>query len=154
LAEKNFFHSLKQALYLLYNSTKVFNEVTVEQQRNIWQSIMLGTTNSMYYKTIDDLKPNINLVKLLPIRFLRADQPTVQRPIKVYKSTSASESNVEKTLGDLCEELNDLLVGNNSANKKFVIQGITVSLDAPIYAVWKHFAHADFFLYISIINEK
>ena len=48
--EKYYFHSLKQAIFVLHNSTRIFNELSIHQQQLLWLSIK--NCNQQLYEDI------------------------------------------------------------------------------------------------------
>eukprot|EP01038_Epipyxis_sp_PR26KG_P008175 gene8175-11060_t len=168
-AEKLLFQSIKQALYLLYGSTRIFNELNVVNQKLLWEGCTQRSRIS-FENAVFDLRPSINDAKLIPIRFVRKNFPTIQRPVSpfitvtttifenVTTKQSADDNNsnqVEKTLEYLYMEILPFLQPvYDYQSIKFLIHGIEIPLSAPVYEVWKLFSHADLFLYITVTEEN
>lgn len=169
-SEHFFFHSLKQAVFLLYGSTRLFNELSVEVQHQLWNSVQTNDHN--VYRTIADQLISVELanqtqlcaVKSLPVRVVRKDKPTVQRPISLFVSTKdpavnddtapeSADSAVQKTLRDVL--LMDLgtqldISAATVDTVECVIHGIGIPLDAPIFDLWRLMCHCDLFLYVVV----
>lgn len=100
--EKFFFHSLKQALYVLHGHTRPYNDISVEQQRALWKALCNG--DYVAYEQIaatfrpppllntTGIPPSLAAIRSVPIRVLRKDQTTLQRPVRLYTSPAASSS--------------------------------------------------------------
>jgi hypothetical protein len=96
-SEQFYFHSLKQALYVLHGKTKPFNDLSVEQQRALWQAV-----RDSHREAFEEISATFRLsapllanmaavkdVKGIPIRVLRRDKPTTQRPVSLWKPPAA-----------------------------------------------------------------
>lgn len=143
-SERYFDHSLKQALYLLHGTSSSFYNMSVENKQQIWESI----TRSKYdlFKTIAiTLKPKLIDVRLVPIRIIRHNKPTIQKPIQTINS-----NDTDMLLSDV---LDICLPSFNFDLYSVLIQGVEIPLSAPVFSVWSIFSHADFFLYICLISH-
>lgn len=105
-SEHFYFHSLKQALFLLHGTTRLFNELSVEQQRSLWRSVQFGD-HVQYGDVAGRLRPSSLLstendahchteaqaalaqVKIVPVRLLRPGKPALQRPVRLRRSSAA-----------------------------------------------------------------
>ena len=206
--EKVFFHSMKQALFMLYSNARVFNDLSIENQQLIWKGVVeaRGSLQESLFNTV--LKLPKDQVKLIPVRliYLAAASPSPssavaianstnngnssedveshhgpvysteqvlafsQRPVKPLAATGAGASYLrDRTLREvLIEDFRQYALqqapvsvvgvqppvaatsGDVSGNTVYLIQGMELSLDMPIYELWCIMAHADMFLYISI----
>lgn len=161
---------------MIYGNTRLFNELSVEEQKKLWLAVQ--TTNQQLYEEVADrFRPSVQcdskLVKSLPIRVLRPQKPTVQRPVSLTSSGDCNNNqnngnnNVYKTLREvLCSDfgvdLRQSLPGNHLSTPstqdelslKIIIQGIEVPLDSPILELWSIMRHCDFFLYITLLENQ
>jgi hypothetical protein len=96
-SEQFYFHSLKQALYVLHGKTKPFNKLSVEQQRALWQAVR-DSQREAFEDIAANFRPTAPLlanmtavkdVKGIPIRVLRPNKPTTQRPVSLWKPPAA-----------------------------------------------------------------
>ena len=155
-------HSLKQALHLMYGSINIFTLMSLENKSNMWSSVTTGDYTK-YIDSASSILSSEEAVRLLPIRLIQADKPTIQKPVPSITSikpdviTTAVDSNDLKpssntttttTAATLQETLTRLypLYTDNEYNT--TIQGIEVSLSVPIYELWQLLRHPDLFLYI------
>lgn len=176
--EQMYFHSLKQALFVLHGNTRAFNELSVEQQRKLWQSTQTGNLIDFEGVAVA-MRPSAELsesnstrsiqsLRGLPVRVVRKNKSTLQRPVSIFKyaergtiptgsksgagsdPVEASARPVVRTLLQVLSE--DFGITAESSERKCIIQGVDVPLHAPIYDLWRLMSHADLFLYI-IIRE-
>jgi autophagy-related protein 5 len=142
-SEKYYFHSLKQALYLLHGSTRPFNDLTSEKQSQLWESTYQGSMG-MFEQVARDLRPSIENFKFIPLRILFAwDKATYQKPVALFDNDNTYLS-VKSYLEPLIH------TWEFASAYDILIQGIVVPDDMPLYQIWKLFAHADLFLYICV----
>jgi hypothetical protein len=86
--EKIFFHSIKQSIFLLYGTTMMFNDLNVEQQRNIWKAANTGERR-LYEPVMKTIRPHKEAIKLLPVRLIQRHSPVItQKPVKVFADSS------------------------------------------------------------------
>lgn len=173
--EQMYFHSLKQALFVLHGNTRAFNELSVEQQRKLWQSTQTGNLIefegvAVAMRPLSDSNGTRSIQSLrgLPVRVVRKNKPTLQRPVSIFKhaetgtiptrsKTCAGSDPVETSARPVVRTLLQVLsedfgIAAESSERKCIIQGVDVPLHAPIYDLWRLMSHADLFLYI-IIRE-
>ena len=75
-----FAHSLKQALFLLYGSTRAYNTLPIDSQESLWLAAKLGQLSG-FDPLVEILMPNIESIRVIPVRILFASLPTtLQRP--------------------------------------------------------------------------
>ena len=169
---------MKQALFLLYGSTRLFNELSVENQRKIWQGVQTGS-RSLFESIAAQLRPAVNVhihrlqqngdgIKSIPVRLVRRDKPTIQRPVipwlsshdSVIPDTSASAQAGSESHNVTMKTLRDVLLYDFSPHidmgsiddAQCVVQGIAVPLNAPIFELWHLMSHCDLFLYITLLQ--
>ena len=108
---------------------------------------------------------SIQSLRGLPVRVVRKNKPTLQRPVSIFKhaetgagsKTGAGSDPVETSARPVVRTLLQVLsedfgIAAESSERKCIIQGVDVPLHAPIYDLWRLMSHADLFLYI-IIRE-
>lgn len=168
-SEHFYFHSLKQALFLLHGTTRSFNDLSVEQQRNLWKSIHLSDRSN--YELIacsfrptallDGSRSNpvravdstVSELKYIPVRLICTDKPAVQRPVVIWRGSEdvSGSGRVERRLGEvLREDFADAAHNDSSHTLCCIVQGVEVPFDAPIYDLWRLMSHCDLFLYITL----
>lgn len=67
-AEKNYMHSLKQALFVLQGNTRSFNAMVLEQQQSLWESANSGS-RGLFESIATELRGS-EMTKCIPIRIL------------------------------------------------------------------------------------
>jgi len=67
-AERYYMHSLKQALFLLHGSTRAYNSMSVEDQKQLWESVWQGGSRQSFAEVAAKLKPVQAESRALPIR--------------------------------------------------------------------------------------
>ena len=145
--ERYYNHSLKQALYLLHGNSNIYNTLTIESKKSLWDSINTND-NKMYQSITNNFSKSIDVVKLIPVRFLIVGYPTIQLSIQ-----SINKNGYETLLKDPIIDINNNIKKQNYNIYKIIIQGIdmTCHLNVPIYELWNLFSHGDLFLYVIII---
>lgn len=133
-SEHFYFHSLKQALFVLHGKTRAFNDLAVDQQQTLWQAVRCSE-RSLFESIGAKFRPALPVadyqqlmnLKSLPVRLLRRGKPVVQRPVSLWKasSTASLSTAVEKvrlspvggTSGGVaaCTDGDIQTVGNSSA---------------------------------------
>jgi len=178
-SEHFYFHSLKQALFQLHGSTRLFNELSVEQQRDLWRSVQRGDSTS-FDLTAKSLRPRallsfnetdhasatapLNELKTIPVRLCLPDKPIAQRPVAIWRkldhaedpSTNSDNTDTEKrqmrTLREvLYQDFKEVHDSfDQSKRVQCIIQGVEMPLDAPIYDLWRLMSHCDLYLYFTL----
>lgn len=159
--EHLYFHSLKQAVYLLHGSTRLFNELSVDAQRQLWQSVRIS--DHCAFLSVSEYLVNggaessaaLRELKSLPIRVVRQDKPVVQRPVVPLLTSDAPTTSEarQKLLRDvLVLDLGAQLGISAETVDSFecVVHGIAVPMESPIFDLWKLMHHCDLFLYIIV----
>ena len=142
--ESFYYQSLKQSLYLLYNSTNIFNSLSSNLQKQLWDGIV---TNEIYSSKVilNQLITNIQTFRTIPIRILLLNTLIIiQKPINIQNSVTITLINVISLILNISI---DILLQNNIS---VTIHGIKMSLDASILSIWQYFHHFDLFLYLII----
>lgn len=91
--EKYYFHSLKQAIFVLHNSTRIFNELSIHQQQLLWLSIK--NCNQQLFEDI--LKQSHFIPELLESSSSSALPPSLSLPSSSSSSLlpSSTSSSIE-----------------------------------------------------------
>jgi hypothetical protein len=104
-SEKTFFHSLKQALFLLYGHSRVFNGATVEQQQQLWSGVQTGNREK-YEEVVSSLlfRPLQREVKRLPVRVVAVsaypvDVVRTMAPVGVEKEPAGAGTRIGARAG-------------------------------------------------------
>uniref|UniRef100_A0A7S3V9I3 Autophagy protein 5 n=1 Tax=Chaetoceros debilis TaxID=122233 RepID=A0A7S3V9I3_9STRA len=163
-----YLNSLKQSLYVQYNSGKVAKNMTKQSHLQLWDGIVRNQYE-VYRSIASDLDGNITVggnsnaeisctCSSIPLRILVDARPAFSRPCRL----DAKDSEEIITLGNVLQEcLPDLfptagdsgiLAEENSVGKtpRYLIQGIHVPLESHILDIWKSLSHPDRFLYIAV----
>ncbi|KAJ1415076.1 autophagy protein Apg5-domain-containing protein [Ochromonadaceae sp. CCMP2298] len=153
-SEKYFFHSLKQALFLLGGNTHAFNELGIEAQRKLWEGVYAGDRR-LYEEVaskflpasllnVDSAESEAQSLKCIPMRIVQRSGAISQRPIGFV---SQSFGGNPTTLRDfLSEEFQGLDIDGTAV----LIQGIAAPLDVPLRDIWSLMCHGDLFLYVAL----
>jgi hypothetical protein len=142
-----YFQSLKQALHLIHGSTYPVNALTLIQQQHLWESC--STCNYLMYSSASAaFVPTVETIRIIPVRYIRQDKPTLQRPIFAFDKETNKEITLENAIRILLFLTGEETTNVNIESHLFRIQGVIVPLEAPIFEVWKDLCHADMFLYI------
>ena len=167
---------MKQALFQLHGSTRLFNELSVEQQRDLWKSVQRGDRVSFDVVT-KSLRPlalisqnetsagtALNEIKTIPVRICQRDKPITQRPVAIWQRLDRTEdpsvhTDTTETEHKQMRTLNAVLTQDfkevydcpdQNKHVQCIIQGIEVPLDAPIFDLWRLMSHCDLYLYITL----
>ena len=147
--EKQYMHTIKQALFCLHGNSRVFTTLPLDRQAQLWDAIC-NTKGPDYYDVIHTLKPTNTDIKIVPIRMLQSNKPMIQRPFHCWNEDKLT------TLGDLSSVLTSEY-GINMEEFDVIIQGVSfVDLDIrqiELYSLWSKLCSCDLFLYICL-HEK
>ncbi len=147
--EKQFMHTVKQAMFLLHGNSRVFTTLPLDKQSQLWDAIC-NTKGPEYYDVTQLLKPTITNTKIVPLRILQCNKPMIQRPFHCWNEDK------QTTLGDVSSAITSEL-GIKKEEYEVVIQGITFAdLDMhqiELYSLWSALSSSDLFLYICL-HEK
>ena len=91
--EKYYFHSLKQAIFVLHNSTRIFNELSIHQQQLLWFSIK--NCNQQLYEDI--LKQSHFIPELLESFSSSALPSSSSLLLPSSTSSSSTENNYQQS---------------------------------------------------------
>lgn len=150
-SEKYYFHSLKQALFLLSGHTQAFNELGIEDQRKLWEGVH-GGDREQYEAVASKFLPPLLLndpfqsLKCIPMRIVQRSGPITQRPIAICGFGNGGKPPTLREILCECEEFQ----GWDVDNTEVLIQGIAAPLDAPLQDVWSLMCHGDLFLYVAL----
>ncbi len=154
ICERLYFHSLKQALQLLYGSIRNFNELSLEKQSTLWMSPTKKQWEQ-FYVVREALVPSAGQMKSLPLRVLDA-RKRLSQPLPITRQRSAQAMNGDKpvSLREILLDRHAVLTREDLPHVDVVVQGVTCDLDAEAYELWKLLCHADLFLYIVIRDRE
>jgi hypothetical protein len=152
-SEKYFFHSLKQALFLLSGNTHAFNELDIEAQRKLWEGLYAGD-RGLYEEVASKFLPasllsfesaeSAQSLKCIPVRIVQRSGAISQRPIGFVSQGFGGN---HTTLRDvLSAEFHGLDIDGTAV----LIQGIAAPLDVPLRDIWSLMCHGDLFLYVAL----
>jgi hypothetical protein len=176
--EHFYFHSLKQATFLLHGHTRLFNDLSVPQQQALWKAVC-DTDQSTFESIAASLLPAAPAycltrdspdshsrhvhrdIKSIPVRVLRRDKPTLQRPVSLVNTPPPSVDSAHSSAADgsplPVKTLLDVLLQDfgtalglpaECSSLDIRIQGIAVPPEAPIHDTWRLMCHCDLVLYI------
>lgn len=124
---RTFRNSLKQALFMQYNSSKVTNSITKSSHEKMWNAI-LATNYTLYHEVNSSLQMGISsdadkaaVPDLIPVRVLLNGDLPMQKPCRAFRVTDENKTQMkeqsekeeiveettedEKTLNNLVERL-------------------------------------------------
>lgn len=136
--ESSYFHSLKQALFLLHGSTRVFNELSTERQKALWQAVSQSQPE-LCEDLIQHFRPAQDKAGAIPVRVSIAG-------LIRQKRIRTSDSSKELMLSDVLTQFGVI----REKGATVLVQGVVLSEDLPIYAAWRLLHHADLFLYLIV----
>ena len=161
-AEENFFHSLKQALYIQYGSAKSVMSITRAEQSELWDAVMrctllvslsglyspaltkldFSTIPGNYFEFKDSCEKfqTEDKIRHVAVRVFNGDLPLSQKSL-TFETESDGLLSLQSAL---------LQFPRASEAKRMVIQGINVSklCHLPLESIYKTFRHPDNFLYV------
>ncbi len=136
--ERIFFHNLKQSLHICYGTTRRFNELTIEQQRALWEAVKIGSF-SLYKNNVTwGNALQLTEQKAIPLRILFSDGTIFQKSIKL---SGAGESGSSASLHSVLE-------CDFHIPCRIIAQGIEVDTTVSIEDLWINMHHPDLFLYL------
>lgn len=154
ICERLYFHSLKQALQLLYGSIRNFNELSLEKQSILWMSPTKKQWEQ-FYVVREALIPSAGQMKALPLRVLDARKRLpLTLPIPRQGSVQAIKGDKPASLRELLVDRLAVLTSDDLPHVDVVVQGVTCDLDTEAYEMWRLLCHADLFLYIVIRDRE
>ncbi|OQR94624.1 hypothetical protein ACHHYP_01036 [Achlya hypogyna] len=137
--EIHFMNSFKQALYLLYGSTKWIMNLPQQKQAQLWEGVMKNNY-SLFESVQSELVPPSEPLRHIPVRLVLPSEPMVQLPIAHGKAELATTAHVLAYLvPDLALQAHRILV-----------HGIDVALDVAIAELYDAYAYPDGFLYLTV----
>lgn len=162
--EKLYFQSLKQAVYLIHGSTRVYYALTVDMQKSLWNDIlkadMKHAREMMCSATV--IPAQDTDIRNIPVRLYRTHSLiVVQGPIQTkYASQLRDEGDgMDATVTTVAVAVQRLLhMEHHSESESLdffarhavLAQGIELPLEAPLGLVWRLFSHLDLFLNLCI----
>ena len=153
--ERSFKNSLKQALFMEYNNSKVAMNMSKQIHHRLWDAIQ--SSNYVLYKNINiDLQASKTSVQLIPVRVFVDSKPPLQRPCPGNDTTLGAllldwlPSLFQQTTPEGSEETT---IEVASKALRYFVAGITPPLSVPVLDLWENLCHPDHFLYIIILTR-
>lgn len=166
--------SLKQALYLQHESSKLAMQMTKQSHDDLWEAIIRSDYGSFWEVTrACDIQTDVHVDRsvstgenadcawphLIPVRLYWNKHPVISRPCHVKRdydkeSGSTEHKNDDVTLGELFKEwLPQIDFEGRNSNVMWKVQGVQVPLDFTVVNLWRNFCHPDLFLYIIVLDR-
>ncbi|OQR94784.1 hypothetical protein THRCLA_08097 [Thraustotheca clavata] len=141
--EAHFINNYKQAMYLLYGSTKWIMNLPQQKQGLLWQGV-LKNDYQLFHSIHADVLPANEPRRNIPVRIVLANEPMIQMPI------SASRQEL-LTIHDV---LTYLVPDLDISTHEILVHGVTVDLEVSIEGLYKSFVYPDGFLYITLTRHQ
>lgn len=171
--QRFYFHSLKQALFLQYNSSKTSMNISKNSHLKLWDSIKRHQFQAFWDVSrdliISSTTSSNNELVHIPIRLLLDGKPAIQRPCN-YKSNCENNTTIHtlkqlfldwipfifsSTSNDIEIEIEKKSYDETEINNyAWDIQGIQPPLSTPILNLWEALCYPDQFLYITVISTN
>ena len=129
-----FAHSLKQALFLLYGSTRPYNTLPLDSQESLWLAAKWGQL-SRFDHLVEMLMPNIESIRTIPVRIVFSTQSvTLQRPFfsHLADGTVTSFSIVRKTVNDYIKSMMPAVISGETQDLTSHVSITTPENTAPL----------------------
>eukprot|EP00743_Colponemidia_sp_Colp-15_P005867 GILK01006306.1.p1 GENE.GILK01006306.1~~GILK01006306.1.p1 ORF type:complete len:297 (+),score=34.84 GILK01006306.1:50-892(+) len=145
----HFINSIKEATYLRVGSTRSIMNLSKADQTQLWDAVMRNHYD-LYWsigRALFDIA--VESTKLLPVRihFASANPTFLQQPVPPM-----DEQGKPQTLGGALRNLLPSLFSSETIPQVFV-QGLTPSMDTPLYWLVGHMSSPDSFLHVCIMAE-
>jgi hypothetical protein len=140
--EKNYFHSLKQGLFLEHGSSDVAMQLEKKDQRCLWDSLT-GSNAPAFAKINQKLRKMP--AKRIPVRLVLKGGPVLQPPC-----IADAGDGKRTTLGEFVSKH----VAVSDGALRVVCHGVPLSLDAPLLELWFALSFPDHFLYLVVLSES
>jgi hypothetical protein len=161
-SEKSFFHTLKQALFVLHGNTRRYNELTMSDQQLLWRFCCqsLSVAEDLAIESVySNLFSTKDIVRALPVRLLvKGNLIPTQSACKAVCADGRP-----RTLSEVLREdfaMRESMLGEQSSShvqstrsNQVSAQGISLDLSASIYSIYCALHEVDLFLYI-VIDKK
>ena len=152
--ERSFKNSLKQALFMEYNNSKVAMNMSKQIHHRLWDAIQ--SSNYVLYKNINiDLQASEVSVQLIPVRVFVDSKPPLQRPCRGKDTTLGAL--LLDWLPHLFQQTtptdDESTIEVSSKSLRYFVAGITPPLSVPVLDLWENLCHPDHFLYITILTR-
>jgi hypothetical protein len=134
---KNYFHSVKQGLYLEHGSSDAAMRLAREKQRRLWE-YLIGN-NASAFAAIDGELRKVPANRI-PVRLVLRGGRVLQPPCG-----GGAEA---IPLRDFISEY----LSVSSGSLRAVCHGVPVCLDTPLVELWSALSFPDHFLYLNIIQ--
>lgn len=157
-----FANSLKQSLYLQFDSSKIAMQVSKQAHDNLWGSAISRSNYVKFSEFCKDYMPTNERLSFIPVRVYVDNRPSIQKPCNVHLSNDTHKKPLslkyllQEWLPDLFDIKNNIVLKENSDNKssssvvRWKVQGIEIPLDMALIDVWRNLCSPDLFLYIIV----
>ncbi|KAG9416076.1 autophagy protein 5 [Aphanomyces cochlioides] len=136
--EMHFMNSYKQAMFLLYGTTKWIMNLPQQKQAQLWEGV-LRNDYSLFQSVHGAMVPSSETKRSIPLRVVLRNEPTIQ--MRIPPSLVTARDVLAYLLPDIT--LDEVRV---------LIHGVDVVLDVSLVDLYAHFQYPDGFLYISILT--
>lgn len=145
-------HNIKQAIYLLFGSTRIFTMLTMQQHSDLITSVKTGNS-ALYKSVVDVISSQVATPRLVPVRLITSDMKLHQRPFPCYVKETSEVDGVKRymTLKDAIFSFFPAMDEDSLSRCKILIQGISIPLEAPLHYVWKLTCYPDLFVYMVLL---
>ncbi|EQC41875.1 hypothetical protein SDRG_00731 [Saprolegnia diclina VS20] len=140
--EAHFMNSYKQAMYLLYGSTKWIMNLPQQKHAQLWEAVMKNNYN-LYHDVHNELVPRNEPKRHVPLRLVLPTEPMVQLPIPSHREDLVTVADV------LAYLVPDLAL----ATHKVLLHGIPVATDVALAEIYASFVYPDGFVYITMTRD-
>ncbi len=138
---QHYLNSLKQSLYLQYNSARIAKNMNKHSHELLWNGIKNNKWGGPFQETSSEFNGR-DLPNNIPIRVMVDGRPSFSRPC-----SPKSENGEQLTIEHIIREW---LPGIFDKQFRWCVQGIKVPLECPLVELWKVLSHPDRFLYVLV----
>ena len=153
---QSFANSLKQSLYLQYDSSKIAMQISKNSHDKLW----LGISKSHFMDFSDisnDIRAESSRIHNIPIRIYVDNKAVLQKPCKFDPDKDSGGCTSPKLQSVLEEVLPNLFPGSPTSSVgltendlEVLVQGFVVPREVPVYDLWLSLASPDLFLYVIV----
>ena len=144
-SEKMYFHLLKQSLHILHGSSRMFNNLSIEQQGALWKSIS-SKNHTQFHTILSGVQYSDSPPKNIPIRLVEVGTSGDGLQVRQKSVHSSKETGNQRTCGEILQD--DFHY--QASVSEVMIHGVAVPTEAPICSLWEVMKYGDLFLYIIV----
>jgi len=153
--KSHFYSSIKEANHMKHGDGARVNSLSVLEFNGLWEGLKT-VDYSLYWTGATKLNVEHSSLKHLPVRILLAHSSStslfacIQEPLTPAKRDDATSS---LTLGDTLHTVLPSLFPSTSADDataSWWVQGVSPSLDTPVWWLAETACHPDNFLYVTV----